>query len=98
VAESFAVFESRFDQTSKWQKPPEDLERLFASKETGYLISQCLQEVPIQQWEAFLLRELEFLETKEICKILDVTITHFGALMHRARIRLRECLALKRSQ
>lgn len=89
------VFESRFDQTGRWRKPPEDLERLFASKEIGHLISQCLDEVPVQQREAFLLREIEGLETKEICKILDLTVTHVGVLLHRARIRLRECLALK---
>jgi RNA polymerase sigma-70 factor (ECF subfamily) len=89
------AFESRFDQSGKWRKPPEDLERLFASKEIGHLISECLEEVPIQQREAFLLREVEGLETKEICKILDLSVTHFGVLMHRARIRLRECLALK---
>lgn len=89
------AFESRFDQAGRWRKPPEDLERLFASKEIGHLISQCLDEVPVQQREAFLLREVEGLETKEICKILDLSVTHLGVLMHRARIRLRECLALK---
>ncbi|MGI8958309.1 MAG: RNA polymerase sigma factor [Bryobacteraceae bacterium] len=89
------VFESHFDQNGRWQKPPEDLERLFASQEIGALISECLGDVPLQQREAFLLREVEGLETKEICKILNLTVTHFGALMHRARNRLRECLAAK---
>lgn len=90
-----AVFESRFDLTGAWQKPPEDLERLFASKEIRGMISQCLNEVPFQQREVFLLREVEGLKTKEICKILDLSATHFGVLMHRARNRLRECLVAK---
>jgi RNA polymerase sigma-70 factor (ECF subfamily) len=90
-----AVFESRFDRNGLWQHPPEDLERVFASKEIGRMIAQCLDGVPPQQREVFLLREVEGLETKEICKILDLTVTHLGVLMHRARNRLRECLVAK---
>ena len=44
---------------------------------------------------AFVLREIEELETEEICKILDVTRTNIGVLLHRARNRLRECLETK---
>jgi RNA polymerase sigma-70 factor (ECF subfamily) len=41
------------------------------------------------------LREMESLETAEICKILGVTVTNMGVLMHRARNRLRECIEAK---
>jgi hypothetical protein len=41
---------------------------------------------------AFLLREVEGLETKETCKILEVTRTNLGVLLYRARNRLRACL------
>ena len=44
---------------------------------------------------AFVLREVEELDTEEICKILDVTPTNFGVLLHRARARLRACLEKK---
>jgi hypothetical protein len=37
-------------------------------------------------------REVEGFETGEICKILDGSVTNFGAFMHRARVRLREGL------
>ena len=90
-----AVFESHFDHRGHWRKPPEDLERLFASKEIGVLIAECLRGVPLAQRQAFLLREIEGLETKEICKTLGLTVTHFGVLLHRARNRLRECLVAK---
>ena len=42
-----------------------------------------------------MLREVEELDTKEICKILGVTRTNLGVLLHRARRRLRECLGTK---
>ncbi|MBI4904027.1 MAG: sigma-70 family RNA polymerase sigma factor [Acidobacteria bacterium] len=89
------AFESRFDGTGNWVRPPADLERLFLSRELGELIRGCMDVLPTSQREAFLLREVEGLGTEEICKILDVTVTHFGVLIHRARARLRECLEKK---
>ncbi|MDQ6760926.1 MAG: sigma-70 family RNA polymerase sigma factor, partial [Acidobacteriota bacterium] len=87
-----AVFEARFDASEHWSHPPADLERLLVSKEIGTLIQGCLAKLPSNQREAFLLREVEGLATEEICKILDVSVTNFGVLMHRARAKLRECL------
>ena len=49
----------------------------------------------MNQREVFVLREVEGLDTPEICKILEVSVTNFGVLMHRARARLRECLESK---
>ncbi len=89
------VFESRFDKRGKWSRPPSDMERLFLSKEIGELIRGCMDGLPVNQREAFVLREVEGFETNEICKILDVSVTNFGVLIHRARTRLRECLESK---
>ncbi len=44
---------------------------------------------------AFVLREIEGMDTQEICKILEVTRTNLGVLLHRVRNRLRECLEAK---
>lgn len=89
------VFESRFDAKGNWARPPADLERLFLSKELGELIRGCMEGLPTNQREAFVLREVEGFETGEICKILEVSVTNFGVLIHRARARLRECLESK---
>lgn len=89
------VFESRFDADGKWMRPPADLERLLLSKEIGETIRGCMDGLPVNQREVFVLREVEGLDTGEICKILEVSVTNFGVLMHRARARLRECLETK---
>jgi len=89
------VFESRFDTKGNWTRPPDDLERLMLSKEIGELIRGCMDGLPVNQREAFVLREVEDLETNEICKILAVSVTNFGVLIYRARARLRECLETK---
>lgn len=90
-----AAFESWFNPEGRWAAPPADLERLLLSKEAGGLILQCLEDLPPSQREAFVLREVEGLPAREICKILEISATHYGVLMHRARIRLRNCLELK---
>lgn len=89
------VFESRFDEKGNWSRPPADLERLFLSKELGEVIRGCMDGLPVNQREAFVLREVEGFHTEEICKILEVSVTNFGVLIHRARARLRECLESK---
>ncbi len=76
-------------------QPPADLERILLSKEIGHLIRGCMEHLPFNQRQAFLMREVEDLDTNEICKILDVSVTHFGVLLFRARARLRECLESK---
>ena len=86
------TFESRFDADGNWVRPPIDLERLVASKQIGQAIRGCVETLPDSQREVFVLRELEELDTQEICKILGRTVTHVGVLFHRARARLRECL------
>ena len=87
-----AVFEARFDSRGNWSAPLPDPLRLVQSSELGDAIAQCLDGLPHSQRSAFVLREMEGLDTDEICKILDATITYVGVLMHRARNRLRECL------
>ncbi len=89
------VFESRFDTKGNWVSPPQDLHQVLESKEIGAAVAQCLEGLPAAQREVFVLREMEDLETKEVCKILGVTVTNMSVLMHRARNRLRECIEKK---
>jgi RNA polymerase sigma-70 factor (ECF subfamily) len=89
------VFESRFDRAGSWSRPPQDIEKLLLSSEAGAAIGECMEGLSLNQRQAFLLREVEEMETEQICKILGVSVTNFGVLMHRARARLRECLEKK---
>lgn len=86
------VFESRFDNRGRWIRPPEDIERAVASAEAADAIRRCLDRLPANQKAVFLLREVEEIETPEICKNLGITVTNMGVLMFRARNRLRECM------
>ena len=87
-----AVFESQFDLTGGWATPPVDLERQIASSELGVAIRGCVEQLPAPLREVFVLREMQGVDTAEICKILGRTVTHVGVQLHRARARLRSCL------
>jgi RNA polymerase sigma-70 factor (ECF subfamily) len=61
-------------------------------KEFQEVLSRCLTKLPPRMAEAFTLREMEELETDEICKILNVSSTNLWVILHRARLQLRRCL------
>lgn len=89
-----AVFESRFDATGTLRRldGPEDT---ALNGELAALIADCSNGLTQAQRAAFHLKEVERLSTPEICKTLEVTETHLGVLLFRARNKLRECLEKK---
>jgi RNA polymerase sigma-70 factor (ECF subfamily) len=86
------VFESCFDVRGNWIRPPLELDRLAASSEARDAIQACLDQLPGLQRHAFVLREIEERDAREVSNILGKTVTHVGVLFHRARMRLRQCL------
>ena len=88
-----AVVEARFDAAGMWSNPTQGLELYGA--ELGVEIEGCLELLPGTQRMAFVLREVQEMESQEICKILEVTRTNLGVLLYRGRNRLRECLERK---
>ncbi len=86
------VFEQQFASGGSWTRPPRPVDAEVYASEVRRSIEGCLDAVQTKQRMAFVLREVEELDTEEICKILDVTRTNLGVLLHRARARLRACL------
>ena len=89
------VFEQRFDDAGSWTRPPRPVDAEIYDAEVRQGIDGCLDQVPTNQRMALVLREIEEMDTQEICKILEVTRTNLGVLLHRVRNRLRECLEAK---
>ena len=85
--------EHRFDAGGSWSRPPEAADSAVYAREIRSHLATCMEVLPPPQRSAFLLREVQGFATGEICKILDVSTTHIGVMLHRARNRLRECLA-----
>ena len=89
------VMERRFAAGGGWTRPPERVDVKLYRRQVRRYIEECLERLSVSQKAAFVFREVEGLATAEICKILDLTVTNLGVVLHRARNRLRECLEAK---
>lgn len=52
----------------------------------------CLDHLPEQQSRLFMMREFVELESTEICSAVGITTSNLNVSLHRARLRLRNCL------
>jgi RNA polymerase sigma-70 factor (ECF subfamily) len=64
----------------------------FERREFWNALQKCLAKLPEGVSRLFVLREIEEMETEEICKILEITPSNLWVSLHRARLRLRHCL------
>lgn len=67
-------------------------EKLLLSKESRALIQQAISELPPVQRQVITLRDIDELDSKEVCNILEVTETNQRVLLHRARSRVRKII------
>lgn len=73
-----------------WGNPEEQLKR----QQFFQILEACTEKLPANQGRLFLMREWLELSSEEICKELALTPTNLYVQLHRARLRLRECLEL----
>ena len=85
-----------FDETGHWRNEPADWgdqpEALLGQRQFLAVLDACVEKLPSAQGRVFMMREWLELETDEICKELAITSTNLWVLLHRARLRLRDCL------
>jgi len=84
-----------FDRHDHWREPPPDWsnpEGHLGQRQFFQVLEACMERLPATQGRVFMMREWLELETDEICKQLSITATNLWVLLHRARLRLRECL------
>jgi RNA polymerase sigma-70 factor (ECF subfamily) len=86
------VMESRFKTDGHWQVPPRGTDQAAYDREVREHLDDCLEGLTTDQRVAFTLREVEELDSAEICATLDVSRSNLGVLLFRGRNQLRECL------
>jgi RNA polymerase sigma-70 factor (TIGR02943 family) len=73
-----------------WGNPEQEL----GSRQFFEVLEACADTLPATQGRLFLMREWLELSSEEICKELGLTPTNLYVQLHRARLRLRECLEI----
>ncbi len=77
------------DAPKEW-KPDPDV--VVHRSDFWMTMNSCLGKIPDRVAKVFMLREMDELSTKEICKSLSITDSNLWVMLHRARMALRECL------
>lgn len=85
---AFKAYGHFAEAPAEWGNPEQDLDQ----RQFMTILEACTERLPPVQGRLFLMREWLELSTEEICKELDLTPTNLYVLLHRARLRLRECL------
>jgi RNA polymerase sigma-70 factor (ECF subfamily) len=88
--------EGLFDGRGNWKRRPggwgADPAAAVESREFWTTFARCLGKLPARLADAFTLREVEGLDSDEVCKSLDVSANNLWVMLHRARLRLLRCL------
>lgn len=86
------------DAKGHWLRPKlpkqwtADLDTLMDNKEFMTVFEKCLANLPPKWASCFAMKNIEEMETDQICKELDITASNYWVIIHRARLRLRECI------
>ncbi|MGZ8257030.1 MAG: RNA polymerase factor sigma-70 [Gallionella sp.] len=89
-----------FDHKGFWQ--PDERPVAWGNPEASLREGQfwqvfeaCLDGLPPKQARVFMMREFIELDADEICASVQLTTSNLHVLLHRARLRLRECIENK---
>jgi len=74
---------------SDWGENPE---KALEQKEFFAILQQCLKRLPRKIAQIFSMRQFDGIDSKQICKDMNITSSNLWVILHRARAQLRRCL------
>ena len=90
-------FSELFDRKGYWH--PDERPATWGSPQEAMHQNQfwkvfeiCLEKLPGHQARVFMMKEFIELDAKEICTTVGITNSNLNVMLHRSRLRLRECL------
>lgn len=97
TSEADAV-DALFQEDGHWQRFPADWGdplQALENRDFRAVFEMCTQVMPVRTARVFMMREVMELSTDDICATLAITPNHLWVLLHRARLLLRECIAIR---
>ncbi len=99
-SEAAESFSGLFDDAGHWHddtlpQPWATPDKTLESSELGTIVDQCVELLPAQHAEVFLMREVLELDTDSILKATGLSQSNLNVCLYRARMRLRECLSIR---
>lgn len=95
-ADNFFAPEGKYEGHWMRSSAPADWKGDFTTQveknEFNSALQNCLGKLP-EKWNAvFVLKNMDDMDSEEICKELGITPSNYWVMMHRAKLQLRECL------
>jgi len=78
----------RVNEPLNWGDP----EAAYSRVQFFEILQVCVEQLPATLARVFMMREWLEWDTAQICKEADISATNCFVMLHRARMRLRECL------
>ena len=89
----------RFDSDGKWAEPPvpwsDRIDDRLVAERFAHRVHDLLPELPHQQRQVVVLRDVEGLDSADVATLLGITEGNQRVLLHRGRAKLRQCLAVE---
>lgn len=70
----------------------ESADQPLEREEFMQILKLCMDFLPFKWAEVFRMKNMEELNSKEICKELEITPSNLWVIIHRAKLQLRECM------
>ncbi len=85
-----------YDPSGHWRKMPQnwnlDPEKASENQALTEALARCLDDLPEKFREVFVLKEIEGLDSEQICNDFNIKPTNLWVILHRARNKLKKCL------
>ncbi|SDL37434.1 RNA polymerase sigma-70 factor, ECF subfamily [Franzmannia pantelleriensis] len=91
------AIDRQFQHNGRWQENARpaswgEPDQVFENENFWHVFDACMITLPDNTARVFSLRELMGLTTEEICRELDIKENNCWVILHRARLKLRDCL------
>jgi len=97
--QAYAITESFFDQNDKWKSEPESIWKddlhLLDDEDFNGVMRTCLEDLPETWRNAISFKYLFSRDLKEICQELNLSMSNYWQVIHRAKLMLKKCLEVK---
>ena len=88
-----------FEETGEWRRR-EDMPKPWTEEQSKNLdrkdfwkaFNACADRLPDRIRAVFIMREIDQIDSEEICRRMEISRDNFWTIMHRARMALRKCL------
>jgi len=95
IAETEAEIDAMFAADGHWKSPPSAWDNptdALEQKQFWKIMTKCLESLPTRQAQVFAMCEFDGRDSAEVCKVFQIAATNLWIMLHRARLRLRDCL------